>query len=167
MQEGTNGELIEDESSIPAPEFLTFTLGDQAYAVEISKVLEIRCADQVTPLANAPAFIKGVVSVRGSVVPVVDLRVRYGIFPASESILTLLVVLQLESRCVAIVVDQACDVIGLETQQIRPATNYSSALGGTAFISGLSSAAGRMLVVIDIERLMSSPGLGLDHDALV
>ncbi len=106
-------------------EFLIFTLGDEEYGIDILKVQEIRGYDQVTRIANTPAFIKGVTNLRGVIVPILDLRVKF----AQEDVIynenTVVIVLNFENRVVGIVVDGVSDVLSLSQDQIRPAPEFA------------------------------------------
>jgi len=141
-------------------EFLTFTLGNEEYAIDILKVQEIRGYDAVTRVANAPAFIKGVINLRGSIVPIVDLRVKFGGLNVKYTPFTVVIILYIGKRMVGIVVDGVSDVMSFSPSSIRPAPEFSSSVG-TEYIAGLVSADERMLVVLDIERLLLSPDMCL------
>ncbi|STJ14558.1 chemotaxis protein [Escherichia coli] len=102
-------------------EFLVFTLGDEEYGIDILKVQEIRGYDQVTRIANTPAFIKGVTNLRGVIVPIVDLRIKFSQVDVDYNDNTVVIVLNLGQRVVGIVVDGVSDVLSLTAEQIRPA----------------------------------------------
>jgi purine-binding chemotaxis protein CheW len=143
-----------------AQEYLTFTLGPEEYAIDILKVQEIRGYDSVTKIANAPAFIKGVINLRGIIVPIVDLRIRFDVGEASYTPFTVVIILNIGQRVVGIVVDSVSDVITLARQQIRPTPEFSATLG-TQYLLGLGTLDERMLIVVDIEKLMLSPDMAL------
>jgi len=143
-----------------AREFLTFTLGNEEYAVDILKVQEIRGYDPVTPIANTPPFIKGVVNLRGAIVPIVDLRVKFQLGNAEYHERTVVIVLNLAGRIVGVVVDGVSDVVGLSPDQIKPAPEFSNALD-TQYLMGLGTTEGRMLILVDIEQLMTSREMAL------
>jgi purine-binding chemotaxis protein CheW len=143
-----------------AREYLTFTLGGEEYAIDILKVQEIRGYDAVTTLVNAPAFIKGVVNLRGTIVPIVDLRVKFGLGHAGYDEFTVVIILNIARRVVGIVVDSVSDVLSLEAAQIRPAPDFSGAFD-TRYILGLAALDERMLILTDIEQLMSSADMQL------
>lgn len=134
-------------------EFLTFTLGKEEYGIDILKVQEIRGYDAVTAIANTPAFIKGVINLRGTIVPIVDLRIKFNLAQIEYNQFTVVIILNLGARVVGIVVDSVSDVLTLAHEQIRPAPELSSALD-TRYIIGLGSVAERMLILVDIEKLM-------------
>ena len=141
-------------------EFLIFTLGDEEYGIDILKVQEIRGYDQVTRIANTPAFIKGVTNLRGLIVPILDLRVKF----AQEDVIynenTVVIVLNFENRVVGIVVDGVSDVLSLSHDQIRPAPEFAVTMS-TEYLTGLGSLGDRMLILVDIEKLLSSEEMAL------
>ena len=146
-------------------EYLTFTLGDEEYGVEILKVQEIRGYDAVTHIANAPAFIKGVANLRGTIVPIVDMRIKFDLGEPEYNEFTVVIILNVAGRVVGMVVDSVSDVIQLVPEEIRPAPDFSSAFD-TKYIIGLGTIEERMLILVDIERLMSCSGYGarrLEH----
>lgn len=105
-------------------EFLVFTLGDEEYGIDILKVQEIRGYDQVTRIANTPSFIKGVTNLRGVIVPIVDLRVKFEQGDVEYNENTVVIVLNFGQRVVGIVVDGVSDVLSLTAEQIRPAPEF-------------------------------------------
>ncbi|NLW03623.1 MAG: chemotaxis protein CheW [Pseudomonadaceae bacterium] len=141
-------------------EFLTFTLGDEEYAIDILKVQEIRGYDGVTRIANTPDYIKGVINMRGVIVPVVDMRLKLHVGEAVYDQFTVMIILNLGERVVGMVVDGVSDVVALSEEQIRPAPEFGAVMD-TQYIHGLASIEDRMAIVVDIEKLMSSSEMGL------
>ncbi|MDF7679591.1 chemotaxis protein CheW [Enterobacteriaceae bacterium ESL0689] len=141
-------------------EFLIFTLGDAEYGIDILKVQEIRGYDQVTHIANTPDFIKGVTNLRGVIVPIVDLRVKFEQEGVTYNENTVVIVLNLEHRVVGIVVDGVSDVLSLTADQIRPAPEFGVKMS-TEYLTGLGSINDRMLILVDIEKLLSSEEMAL------
>jgi purine-binding chemotaxis protein CheW len=145
-------------------EFLTFRLGEEEYGIDILKVQEIRSYEQPTRIANAPAFIKGVVNLRGVIVPIVDLRIKLNCATAEYTDLTVVIVLNVKGRVVGSVVDSVSDVLQLTQDAIKPAPDLSSSVD-SSFITGIgcvkSGDEQRMLILMDIEALMSSEEMGL------
>ncbi|HEY9240264.1 MAG TPA: chemotaxis protein CheW [Burkholderiaceae bacterium] len=141
-------------------EFLTFRLGAEEYGIDILKVQEIRSYEAPTRIANAPPFIKGVVNLRGVIVPIVDLRLKLGCESAEYNGFTVVIVLNVKGRVVGAVVDSVSDVLALDNDTIKPAPEMSSAVD-TSFITGIGSVAERMLILMDIEGLMASEEMGL------
>ena len=141
-------------------EFLTFRLGGEEYGIDILRVQEIRSYEQPTRIANAPHFIKGVVNLRGVIVPIIDLRLKLGCDTAEYNAFTVVIVLNVKGRVVGAVVDSVSDVLELTREQIKPAPELNSNVDGN-FITGIGSVAERMLILMDIEGLMSSADMGL------
>jgi len=143
-----------------ANEFLTFTLGNEEYAIEILKVQEIRGYDAVTHIVNAPDFIKGVVNLRGIIVPIVDMRIKFSLPNVEYNEFTVVIILNISGRVVGIVVDSVSDVITLSDDQIKPAPDFSAHMD-TDYLMGLGTVNERMLILMDIEKLMSSREMGM------
>ena len=143
-----------------ANEFLTFRLGKEEYGIEILKVQEIRGYDAVTHIANAPEFIKGVVNLRGIIVPIVDMRIKYRLDKADYDQFTVVIILNVSGRVVGIVVDAVSDVISLGAEQMRPAPEFGATINAE-YIMGLGTVGERMLILMDIEKLMTSSDMGL------
>lgn len=140
-------------------EYLTFTLGKEEYGVDILKVQEIRGYEAVTRIANAPEFIKGVVNLRGTIVPIVDMRIKFNLGQAEYDRFTVVIILNLRDRVVGIVVDGVSDVAALTAEQIRPAPEFSGAFD-TQYITGLGTVDNRMLILMDIEKLINNSEMG-------
>ena len=145
-------------------EYLVFTLGDEEYGIEILKVQEIRGYERITRIANAPNFIIGVTNLRGVIVPIVDLRVKFNLSTAAINEDTVIIVLTLIDRVVGIVVDGVSDVISLISDQIKPAPEFSATLS-TEYLLGLGTLEERMLILMDIEKLLSSQEMALVEQA--
>lgn len=158
--ENYNPSTAATEEDQAASEFLTFTLGHEEYAIDILKVQEIRGYDMVTRIANAPTFIKGVINLRGLIVPIVDLRIKFHQPKVDYTPFTVVIILNVVGRVVGIVVDSVSDVIALTSQQVRPAPDFSASFD-TRYIRGLATVEGRMLIVTDIEQLMSAQDMEL------
>lgn len=141
-------------------EFLTFTLGEEEYAIDILRVQEIRGYDAVTRIANTPPCIKGVINLRGTIVPIVDLRIRFNLEEVTYTEFTVVIILSVGERVVGIVVDSVSDVITLDAEQIKPAPQFSAAMESD-HIRGIGTIEERMLILLDIERLLFNPKLGL------
>ena len=148
-----------------AAEFLTFTLGGEEYGVDILKVQEIRGYDTVTRMPGAPDFMKGVINLRGTIVPVVDLRLKFGLGEAVYDTFTVMVILNIGKRIVGMVVDGVSDVVELDPEEMRPAPEFGSAID-TRFITGLGTRDERMLILLDIEKLLGSADIGLINAAI-
>jgi purine-binding chemotaxis protein CheW len=145
-------------------EFLTFRLGAEEYGIDILRVQEIRSYESPTRIANAPAFIKGVVNLRGVIVPIVDLRLKLGCESAEYNSFTVVIVLNVKGRVLGAVVDSVSDVLELSREAIKPAPEMTTSVD-SGFITGIGSvktdSAERMLILMDIEQLMASADMGL------
>jgi len=141
-------------------EFLTFTLGHEEYGVDILKVQEIRGYDTVTRIPDTPEFIKGVINLRGTIVPVVDMRLKFKLGNATYDDFTVMIILNVAKRVVGVVVDGVSDVIGLTPEQIRPAPELGRTLE-TQFLTGIGALEKRMLILVDIEKLIGSAEMAL------
>jgi purine-binding chemotaxis protein CheW len=141
-------------------ELLTFTLGSEEYGIDILKVQEIRGYDAVTHIANSPEFIKGVINLRGIIVPIVDMRIKFHLGKVDYNQFTVVIILNLANRVMGIVVDGVSDVITLTAEQLKPAPEFGTSLD-TQYITGLGTVDERMIIVMDIEKLMSSRDMEL------
>ena len=140
-------------------EFLTFALGEEEYGVDILKVQEIRGYDAVTRLPDAPEYIKGVINLRGVIVPVIDMRLKFRL-AADYNPLTVMIVLNVADRVVGIVVDSVSDVVRLSAEQIREVPELGATID-RQFLTGIGTLDERMLILLDIERLICSRELGI------
>ncbi len=143
-----------------AREYLTFRLDQEEYGIDILKVQEIRGYEPPTRIAHAPAFIKGVVNLRGTIIPIVDMRLKFNCSKAEYNSFTVVIILNLRNRVVGIVVDSVSDVMELSAESIRPAPDIESVIDNDC-IMGLGSVGERMLILLDIERLMAGVDMGL------
>jgi purine-binding chemotaxis protein CheW len=149
-----------EKADIAGQEFLAFTLGREEYGIDILKVQEIRGYETVTRIANAPDFIKGVVNLRGIIVPIVDMRIKFNLGEPTYDQFTVVIILNINGRVVGMVVDSVSDVITLSPEQIKPAPEMGTALN-TDYLIGLGTIDQRMLILVDINKLMSSAEMGL------
>ena len=150
-------------------EYLSFRIIDEEYAMDILKVQEIRGYENPTRIANAPPFIKGVLNLRGVIVPIVDLRMRFGLELVDYDAVTVTIILNVGGRVVGAVVDSVSDVVELKGEQIKPAPEFNAAVDAH-YITGIGTieqgALQRMLILVDIEEVMSSAGMGLATETL-
>lgn len=158
--ERTHDEL----SAAGVREYLTFRLDQEEYGIDILKVQEIRGYENPTRIANAPSFLKGVVNLRGTIVPIVDMRLKFNCANAEYSSFTVVIILNLGTRIVGIVVDSVSDVMELPPGSIRPAPEVQSSLDSNCIL-GLGSVGERMLILLDIGRLMAGADMGLSGEA--
>ncbi len=141
-------------------EFLTFKLGNEEYGMDILRVQEIRSYEEPTRMANAAPFIKGVVNLRGVIVPIVDMRMRFNLTDVTYDSFTVVIVVNIANRIMGMVVDGVSDVITLKPEQLRPTPDFSTAIGEDHVLA-IGSIEDRMLILLDIEKLMSSADMGL------
>jgi purine-binding chemotaxis protein CheW len=149
-------------------EYLVFTLAAQEYGIDILKVQEIRGYDSqsVTRIANVPSFVKGVTNLRGIIVPIVDMRIKFNLEKVEYNHQTVVVILNLKSRVVGVVVDGVSDVLMLQPSQINAAPQFGTAFS-TDYLTGIGTLGERMLILVDIEKLMTSEEMALVESAVV
>ena len=147
-------------------EYLVFTLAAQEYGLDILKVQEIRGYDSqsVTRIANVPSFVKGVTNLRGIIVPIVDMRIKFNLENVEYNHQTVVVILNLQSRVVGVVVDGVSDVLMLQPSQISAAPQFVTAFS-TEHLMGIGTLGERMLILVDIEKLMTSDEMALVESA--
>lgn len=145
-------------------EYLSFRLGAEEYGIDILKVQEIRGYEPPTRIANAPDFIKGVVNLRGVIVPIVNMRVRFGLEDVQYNAFAVVIILNVVGRTVGVVVDSVSDVLELGAEAIRAAPEFNGAID-SSYITGLGAVqqgeTTRMLILTDIESLMRASEMGL------
>ena len=144
-------------------EYLTFRLDQEEYGIDILKVQEIRGYESPTRIANAPDFIKGVINLRGTIIPIVDMRLKFKCEKFDYGSFTVVIILSLHNRIVGIVVDSVSDVMKLPVDSLKVAPNIDSSIDSDAVL-GLGSVGNRMLILLDIEKLMAGIDMGLVQD---
>jgi purine-binding chemotaxis protein CheW len=154
------GRSVAAPAATSVREFLVFKLGSEEYGIDILRVQEIRSYEAPTRIAGAPAFVKGVVNLRGVIVPIVDLRIRFDLASAGYDSFTVVVVLNIGHRVVGIVVDAVSDVITLTPEQLRPVPEFNSKVDAD-HVMAIGAIDDRMLILVDIEKLMSGADMGL------
>lgn len=155
-----NSKAAQDQLHVESKEFLTFVLDDEHYALDIMSVKEIRGYETVTKIANAPPFIKGVMNLRGDIVPIVDLRLKFSVGKASYDEFTIVIMLNVAERIVGIVVDGVSDVIRLTEDEIRPPPEFGVAFE-SRYLLGLVPIDDHMVILVNIENLITSDELSL------
>ena len=146
-------------------EFLAFKLGSEEYGIDILRVQEIRSYEEPTRIANAPAFVKGVVNLRGVIVPIIDMRLKFDLSQASYDAFTVVIVLNIGNRVVGMVVDAVSDVITLTPEQLRPVPEFNSTIASDHILA-IGAVEDRMLILVDIGKLMTSAEMGLVEETL-
>ena len=147
-------------------QYLTFALGNEEYGVAILNVQEIKGYAPVTPIPNTPSWVRGVMNLRGTIVPIVDLRIKFELGEVKYDQFTVVIILNVAGRVVGVVVDGVSDVVGLTAEQMRPAPDFSSSFD-TQYITGLGTVDERMLILVDIEKLMSGAEMALMGESTV
>jgi purine-binding chemotaxis protein CheW len=144
-----------------AAEYLTFRLLEETYGIPILKVQEIRGYEQPTAIANAPRFIRGVINLRGLIVPILDLRIKFGQHDVAYDQFTVVIILNVANRVVGIVVDAVSDVVAFAPDDIKPAPEFASRVLDTRAITGLANREDRLVILLDIESLMAGADMAL------
>jgi len=157
---------FEQKSPVPAAatadtgQYLTLRLGEEDYAIDIMRVQEIRSYEEPTRMANSPSFIKGVINLRGVIVPIVDLRMKLNIDKVEYTEFTVVIILRLKGVVTGAVVDAVSDVVQLDANMIKPAPQFQSGID-SRFILGLADVGERMLIVMNMEALLSNTEMGM------
>jgi purine-binding chemotaxis protein CheW len=141
-------------------EVLSFRLGGEEYALSILKVQEIRGYDNVTRIASAPEYLKGVVNLRGIIVPIVDMRIKFNVGNPTYDAFTVVIVLNINGHTIGVVVDSVSDVVTLTPDQIKPAPDLGASVAAE-YLQGLGTVNERMLILLDIDKLLSADDMGL------
>ena len=149
-----------NQSMVDSGQYLTLRLGNEEYAIDILRVQEIRSFEEPTKMVNSPSFIKGVINLRGVIVPIVDLRLKLNIDIVEYNEFTVVIILNVRGNIIGAVVDSVADVVTLHSSNIKAAPQFESALDAR-FIVGLSNLGQRMLIVMNMEALMSNSEMGI------
>lgn len=163
--QSTNPSASRDATITDIREFLAFKLGDEEYGMDILRVQEIRSYEQPTRMANTPAFIKGVINLRGVIVPILDMRVKFNLAQVNYDTFTVVIVLNIGKQVVGMVVDGVSDVITFTPAQLRPVPEFSSTIGSDHLLA-IGAIQDRMLILLDIEKLMTGTEMGLISQTL-
>ena len=159
----------ENQNLENSAQFLTFSLSDEEYAVDILRVQEIRSWEPVSRIPNVPAYEKGVVNLRGAIVPIIDLRERFNLEHSEYTSLTVVVVLQTyatdgKQRVMGAVVDSVSDVVNVDTTDIQKAPDFGARVS-TEYINGLVSVNERMVMLLDVDKLLKLDGVGNEKNS--
>jgi len=153
-------ELADHEAT--GHEFLAFTLGKEEYGINILKVQELRGYESVTRIANTPEYIKGVVNLRGIIVPIVDMRIKLNLGTPTYDQFTVVIILNVGRSTVGMVVDSVSDVITLNAKDIKPAPEMASSADSN-YLIGLGTVDQRMIILADVDLLVAGMDLGIQH----
>jgi purine-binding chemotaxis protein CheW len=152
--------------SADSDQFLTFTLQGEEYGIEILRVQEIKGFTKVRPIPNAPPYIKGAINLRGAVVPIIDLRSRFGLSEAEYNQFTVIIVVSMGAKVVGLVVDAVSDVLNIAREHI----DESFTLGNdveTSFFRGMGKVGEKLVMLLDVDHLAASDKLGIPETAAV
>ena len=152
----TKGNLGQEETG---SQFLTFQLDNEAYGVDILRVQEIKGWTPVTCIPNTPEYLKGVLNLRGTIVPIIDMRMRFNLKTMEYNAETVIIVLSVKTdtaeRVVGIVVDSVSDVLSVKTDEIKPSPDFGTSVN-TEFIDGLATVDEQMVMLLDIDKMLST-----------
>lgn len=171
----SSAQNIEDNNfgmgaAVGGDQYLSFILADEEYGVDILRVQEIKGWSKTTPIPNTPPYIKGVMNLRGAIVPIIDLRERFGLPPLSYGPMTVVIVLSVRSeqreRLMGVVVDAVSDVYNVRAEDLKPAPDLGDKLR-SEFVKGLATVDEKLMVVVDIDNLLNSDELSLMHKTSV
>lgn len=158
------------ENESEGSQFLTFVLAGEEYGIDILRVQEIKGWDTVTPIPNAPEYIRGVINLRGTIVPIIDMRRRFNLEAVEYGPLTVVIVLKVmranaqSSRVMGIIVDAVSDVFNVDDDDIKPAPDFGSVVD-VDFVKGLATLQENMVIILDIDHLLNSNELSMIDDA--
>lgn len=136
-------------------QYLTFILGEEHYGVDILRVQEIKGYTAVTRIPNTPPYIKGVLNLRGTIVPIVDLRTKFGMENVDATMCTVIVVVVVRDRVMGIVVDAVSDVLNIAAQDIQPPPNFGARVD-TSFIRSMAKSGDKLITLLDIDRVLAA-----------
>ena len=134
-------------------QFLTFALDNEQYGVEILKVQEIKGFSSITPIPNTPSYIKGVMNLRGAIIPIVDLRAKLGMTEAAYSQFTVIIVVRVGAKVVGLLVDAVSDVLDIPKSDIQQTPDFGLDVDA-AFINGMAKTGDRLVVLLDIDKVL-------------
>ncbi len=158
------GDLVAHEAGEEADgsQYLTFVLADEHYGVDILRVQEIKGWAPVTRIPNTPEYLRGVLNLRGTIVPIIDMRMRFDLENAEYTALTVIIVLSVRTedgeRIIGVVVDSVSDVLNVRQEEIKPTPDFGSGID-TDFLDGLATAGDNMVMLLDVDKMMSSDEL--------
>ncbi len=151
------------DKSVEAGKYLTFALADEEYGLEILQVREIIGLIDITSVPKMPDFVKGVVNLRGKIIPVIDLRLKFGMQAVEYSRETCIIVLSIRNNLVGVIVDNVCEVLDIEQDRIEPAPSFGININ-TDFIMGMGKVEGAVVILLDIEKVMTQEDLSMINE---
>jgi purine-binding chemotaxis protein CheW len=159
--QATNGTAVVAGSG---NQYLSFVLGKEEYGIDILKVQEIRGYSAITAIPNTPAYIRGVINLRGAVVPIVDLRAKFGLAATEYDKFTVIIVVTIGTRVAGLVVDAVSDVLNVSRSDVEPTPEFGAAVD-TSFITGMAKVADKLVLLLDIDRVVASADVAVAHAA--
>jgi len=150
LRAGRKTERAEEEN-----QFVTFVIGEETYGVEVLKVQEIIGMTQITHVPNAMSFMKGVINLRGSVVPVVDMRIKFSMGEREYDTFTVIIIVEVRGRMIGMIVDSVSDVVNIPVRSIQDTPHFSAKIE-TDFIMGIGQVEEKLVIILDVDRIMSS-----------
>jgi purine-binding chemotaxis protein CheW len=141
-------------------QYVTFLLGNETYGISILKLSEIIAYQSCTTIPNVPSFIKGVLNLRGNVVPVIDLRERFSMEKKAYDQFTVIMILNVSGRIMGLVVDAVSDVITLPRDAVKPRPNFSTGIS-LDFIQGMGVKDNKFIILLDVDKLLSDEELNM------
>ncbi len=145
-------------------QFLTFALGAEEYGVEILKIQEIKGFSAITPLPNAPPYVKGVMNLRGTIVPIVDLRKKFGMPEEAYTAFTVIVVVQVQGQIMGFIVDAVSEVLTVSETDIQPTPDLHGQVD-TTFLNGLAKTGEKLVILLDIDKVLTAGEIALAAEA--
>lgn len=139
-------------------QFLTFQLGDELYGVDILRVQEIKGYTTVTKIPNTPPHIKGVLNLRGTIVPIVELRTKFGMPTIEYTLFTVIVVVVIQEKIMGLVVDAVSDVLNIDKKDIQPPPQFGAKVD-VSFLNGIGKSGDKLVALLDMDRLLSDGDL--------
>ncbi|HNU92842.1 MAG TPA: chemotaxis protein CheW [Spirochaetota bacterium] len=136
-------------------QFVTFVIGEETYGVEVLRVQEIIGMTRITHVPNAMSFMKGVINLRGSVVPVVDMRIKFGMAERDYDAFTVIIIVEVRGRMIGMIVDSVSDVVNIPVRSIQDTPHFSAKIE-TDFIMGIGQVEEKLVIILDVDRIMSS-----------
>ncbi len=139
-------------------QFLTFQLGNELYGVDILRVQEIKGYTTVTKIPNTPPHIKGVLNLRGTIVPIVELRTKFGLPTIEYTLFTVIVVVVIQEKIMGLVVDAVSDVLNIDKKDIQPPPQFGAKVD-VSFLNGIGKSNDKLVALLDMDRLLSDGDL--------
>ncbi|ODS31258.1 MAG: purine binding chemotaxis protein [Candidatus Scalindua rubra] len=148
-------EAVATKKAVNDEKFLTFSLGNEEYGVEILKVKEIIGLMDITTVPQSPDYMKGVINLRGKVIPIIDLRLKFSMAEAERTQETCIIVVEVNNSLIGIIVDSVSEVLDIMSEEIEETPSFGHGID-TNFIKGLGKTKGKIIILLDIEKVLTS-----------